>query len=59
MVRLISLLSLAVAAVHAVEMVPVRENGMLRGPADDVEQHNRRLKWNLWTSLMSKYFVLL
>lgn len=59
MVRLFVILLAGILAVaNAVEMVPVQENGMLRGPPSDETLQNRRL-WGGWYTLLSKSLLQL
>jgi hypothetical protein len=52
MVRVAFLLATLLAVTSAVDTVPVREGGMLRGPVDDTK--GRRQLWGGWYTLMSK-----
>lgn len=52
MMRSLFLLAALAAAAGAVDTVPVRENGMLRGPTEDGVAERRRL-WFGWNTLLS------
>ena len=58
MARFVLLLLLALLALsaNAIETVPIRENGMLRGPTEDktVTDYHRRQLWGGWYTLLSK-----
>ena len=61
MVRLVLLGLLVLAtATHAtssqVQTVPIRENGMLRGPMEEEsKQHERRMMWSIFQSMLSTF----